>query len=148
MADKKTRQVAIRRLVSTGTMTGQSGLLSALKEEGVGIDQSTLSRDLAELGIKKEGGRYIVPVAPYQGAVEYRGFVLSCEVCGPNLMVVRTGVGQAQAVAVHIDSKKDPSIVGTLAGDDTVFVATGTQRQQRFAQSRLEQWFGKSSGTR
>jgi arginine repressor len=62
--------------------------------------------------------------------------------CGPHLVVVTTDIGQAQAVAVSIDRAGEPAVVATLAGDDTVFVATRSRRTQAVVLRRLEQWFG------
>jgi transcriptional regulator of arginine metabolism len=62
--------------------------------------------------------------------------------CGPNLIVVRTIVGQAQPVALFLDAQQDSSIVATLAGDDTIFVATKNQKTHAVALRRLEAWFG------
>jgi transcriptional regulator of arginine metabolism len=108
------------------------------------VDQSTLSRDLAELGIRKVGGRYAVAIAARVEAngIDYASVVRDFVPCGPNLIVISTQVGQAQPVAVTIDEAGDPSIVGTVAGDDTIFVATKTRKTQAVALRRLEQWFG------
>ena len=62
--------------------------------------------------------------------------------CGPHLIVLRTDTGQAQSVAVAIDERADGSIAGTVAGDDTLLVATKNKKTQTVALRRLEQWFG------
>ncbi len=148
MAAKEDRQATIRRIVRSSRVGTQAQLIKALGKSGMACDQATLSRDLGELGIRKSGGRYVVPTrnkrsqaAVYLSAV-VRGFVG----CGPHLIVVRTAVGQAQPVAVAIDARADPSILATLAGDDTVFVATKNRRSQTVALRRLEQWFGDKHG--
>lgn len=147
MSSKQDRLAAIERVVRSGRASTQQTLLEALRKRRMPVDQSTLSRDLAELGIRKVGGRYVM--ADRNDATEagisrrdyspvVRGFVT----CGPHLIVVTTDTGQAQPVAVAIDEAAEPSIAGTLAGDDTIFVATRTRRTQAVALRRLEQWFG------
>ncbi len=144
MATKQGRQAAIRRIVRSGFVSTQTQLMKALGKLKMACDQATLSRDLGELGIHKSGGRYVVPGRRKGGQVEVdlSAVVESFIGCGPHLIVVRTAVGQAQPVALGIDAKAEPAIVATLAGDDTVFVATKNRRSQTVALRRLEQWFG------
>jgi len=128
-------------------MRTQAALLKKLRAHGVRVDQSTLSRDLEELGIRKSGGVY-APAAPAVAEpgtptpADYAAVVRRFTTCGPHLIVVGTVIGQAQAVAVSIDTANDSSVAGTLAGDDTIFIATRTRRGQVVALRRLQQWFG------
>ena len=62
--------------------------------------------------------------------------------CGPHLAVVFTGVGLAASVAVAIDSQNESAVTATLAGDDTVFIATKSRRAQAVVIRRLKTWFG------
>jgi transcriptional regulator of arginine metabolism len=150
-ATKHDRQQHVRRLVESGRAATQRELRSALRKEGFRADQSTLSRDLAELNVRKVAGRYVMAApgspeaAPGQvaAAVNLAAAVHGFTACGPHLIVVRTAVGQAQPVSVAIDLREDPSIVATLAGDDAIFVATRNRRTQVVALRRLEQWFGE-----
>jgi len=146
VGDKEERLALIRRLVGDRRARTQAELLRNLRSAGQRVDQSTLSRDLLELGIRKAGGRYVLP-----GRVEHAGepqltdlagVVKRYTTCGPHLTVLSTVVGQAQAVAVAIDSATESAIAATLAGDDTVFVATKNRRTQAVALRRLKQWFG------
>lgn len=150
------RQEAIRRILRRHSVGTQDELRAALRRAGQAADQSTLSRDLAELGVRKHGGRYVLPAdngdagrgtasaaasavpAPGHYAALVRGFLP----CGPHLVVLRTAIGQAQPVAVAIDTRADPAIAGTLAGDDVVFLATRSRRAQAVALRRLASWFG------
>lgn len=75
-------------------------------------------------------------------AIDYTSVVRRVESCGPHLIVVRTAVGQAQPVAIAIDAADEASIAGTVAGDDTILVATRNRRSQVVALRRFEQWFG------
>ena len=142
---KIARQKRIRELVRTRSIGGQAQLLQVLRKERLPVNQSTLSRDLAELGIRKIDGRYEMAASD---AGSSRHFDLSPAVrnwttCGPHLVVIRTRTGQAQAVGVAIDAAEDPAIAATLAGDDTLFLATAGRRQQAVALRRLTTWFGE-----
>lgn len=144
MESKQARHEFLLRLVETTAIRTQQGLLDALAAEGATIDQSTLSRDLRELGIRKVDGRYrradVRP--PGEERSTPRSQVLSAVPCGPNLLVLHTRIGQAQPVGVFLDQAGEAAIEGTLAGDDTVFVATKGRRQQEVVLRRLTTWFG------
>lgn len=146
---KPERQEAIRRIVRSQAVATQDQLLAALRKSGIAVNQATLSRDLAEVGIRKTGGRY-VPTTPARALddekIRLAAAVRSFRSCGPHLIVVRTAVGQAQPVALAIDASGDPAFAGTVAGDDTLFVATKNRRSQTVALRRLEQWFGDKHG--
>ncbi|MBU0617328.1 MAG: arginine repressor [Planctomycetes bacterium] len=141
---REARQDAIRRCLKAGVVATQQELLDKLKAKGIRIDQSTLSRDLAELGARKSGGRYVLAETRESGPtqVDYGAAVRSFQPCGPHLIVIRTDVGQAQPVALMIDLANETSVVATLAGDDTIFVATKSSKTQAVALRRLETWFG------
>ena len=144
MATKQSRQLAIRRITRSRAVGTQTQLLTALRTSGVIVNQATLSRDLVELGIRKSRGRYVLTLRRRQErqAVNLSAVVRGFTTCGPHMVVIHTAVGQAQAVAVAIDGANDASVVSTLAGDDTIFVATKSRRTQTVALRRLEQWFG------
>ena len=144
MPAKEDRLTLIQSLVESGDVSTQTELIRALRKKRLTVDQSTLSRDLAELGIRKSGGRYAPPAAAprRQPKVDYSAFVNRFVPCGPHLIVLSTTTGQAQTVAVAIDQANEPAIAASLAGDDTVFVATRNRRSQVVALRRLQQWFG------
>lgn len=144
MADKEHRQRAIVRLIRRERVRTQTKLIGFLHGEGVEVDQSTLSRDLAELRIRKTGGCYVQRATESDDQMEDAGAtaVRWFTTCGPHQIVMRTRIGQAQPVALTIDQKADSSILATLAGDDTVLVATKTARAQTVALRRLKDWFG------
>ena len=143
---REKRQNAIRKIIEQHAVGTQRELLDRLDKKGLPADQSTLSRDLAEIGVRKVNGRYALSAASDAPAADRQpdlspvvnGFVP----CGPHLVVVRTTVGQAQPVSLAIDAAGDPAIVATLAGDDTVFVATRNSKTQAVTLRRLEKWFG------
>jgi transcriptional regulator of arginine metabolism len=144
---KEIRQRAILGLLRESPAATQPELVEKLQSRGIAATQSSVSRDLRELGVPRVGGRYVPPVAeriadeaPPRSAsqAEVEGvarFVRSSKVAGPNLTIVLTTVGAAQPVASAMDRAAWPEVVGTLAGDDTIFVATaGARDQKRFLQ--------------
>jgi transcriptional regulator of arginine metabolism len=104
-----------------------------------------VSRDLRELGVAKAGDHYIVPTAEDVLAVNHFGaianFVLDVRTAGPSLTVVKTTTGTAQSVAVAIDKSNWSEVVGTISGDDTIFLATEDARDQRKLVNRLREIF-------
>lgn len=138
------RQRTIERILRSGAYGTQQELQDALEQAGQAVDQSTLSRDLRVLGVRKVAGRYVLPAEeerPGPG-LDYGAVVRSFVPCGPHLIVIRTEVGQAQPVAVDLDARAEPALLATLAGDDTIFVATKNRKTQAVALGRLEAWFG------
>ena len=146
MADKDRRQAVLAAVVRRGRVRTQRDLRALLRSHGWRVDQSTLSRDLADLGVRKVGGRYLPPERqkPEQapGPQDHAAGVRRFTVCGPHLTVLQTVIGQAQTIAVAMDAVGDPSIAATLAGDDTVFIATKNRRSQTVALRKLKTWFG------
>lgn len=123
---------ALRRV----RVTSQEQVVSLLAERGIEATQSSVSRDFRELGVTKVGGRYIAPPrAPQSGEIDFgeiAQFIRGIRPAGPYLTVVLTQVGTAQTVAFTIDHANWSEIAGTVAGDDTVFIATsGARAQQR-----------------
>lgn len=106
----------LKLLLADERISDQSELLAALAARGHVLTQSTLSRRLKVLGYQKQGGRYTQTGVP--------GFKLvSVTLVAPNLLVLRTAPGFAGALAVRLDANPLPGQAGTIAGDDTVFVA-------------------------
>jgi transcriptional regulator of arginine metabolism len=144
---KEKRLALILDLIARKVGHTQAQLLRNLRAHGYRVDQSTLSRDLAELGIRKQAGQYVL-VTPVEkngspGPSDFSTVVRRFTPCGPHLVVINTVVGQAQPVAVAIDSVSEPAVAATLAGDDTVFVATKNRRTQTVVLRRFKQWFGE-----
>jgi transcriptional regulator of arginine metabolism len=103
-------------LISNERIADQFELQAALAKAGKVVSQPTLSRHLTRLGISKRGGRYAPPGDGSPSA-------LAVLVAPPNLIVLRTKPGFANAVAAVLDYQPLPGQAGTIAGDDTVFVA-------------------------
>jgi transcriptional regulator of arginine metabolism len=136
------RREAVARLLRRGRIGTQEALLSALRREGYRATQATLSRDLARLGARRlsrpEGGAVyeLSDEEADAGLGTLRGLVGSVTANG-SLVVVRTRPGSAPAVARAIDLRRLDEVLGTIAGDDTIFVAPARERGGRALASRL-----------
>ena len=135
---KNVRQRKLLSLIQAKPFATQAELRVSLERAGVPATQSSLSRDLEEMGIVKQRGHYTVPKS--NGAAA-RG-LLSLDLSGENLVVARTEPGHASAVAVEIDGAALEEIVGTLAGEDTIFVAVRDPKAQRAAVKKIWDLFG------
>lgn len=127
-------------------MRNQDELVKVLRKQGFEATQSSVSRDLRELGVAKAGDRYILP-AQDAGVVNnpfaaVARFVLEIKTAGTSLTVLKTTTGTAQSVAVNIDSSDWPEVVGTISGDDTIFIATDEPKDQKKLRERLRGIFG------
>src|SRR5438094_6383974 len=140
LARKHHRQQALVRLVSQQKLATQQDLVRALKGAGFDATQATVSRDIVELGLVKVARdglhAYAAPAAaaPGGGQERLRRFCEDYPVEGAlaaNLVVLRSLPGTANALAAAIDASRLDEVVGTLAGDDTVFLAASTERHAR-----------------
>lgn len=136
------RQRALRTLLERRRIGRQSELVELLVDRGHTATQSSVSRDLKELGAVKIEGSYRLPspIADDTDEVQRTTFalLLGHAAAGDNLLVVRTPPGAAQIVAAAVDALKLPDLVGTLAGDDTIFMATAGRSQQRRLAATLD----------
>src|SRR5258708_2671684 len=139
------RRNAIVRLLRGGVVRKQDDLVHLLKRDGYEVTQSSVSRDLRDLGVLKASGRYVMPPDEITRANGDFGmlaqFVRQIRSAGPCLIIVRTTIGAAQSVAVAIDKAEWPEAVGTISGDDTIFIATDDQRAQSKLVERLRTTF-------
>ncbi len=134
------RRETLRRIIREGDIGRQAELVRRLKRAGHAVTQSSVSRDLRDLGVAKVGDRYVLAedaAAPVANLAAVAAFVQEVVSAGPNLSVVRTTIGSAQSVALAIDRARWPQVVGTISGDDTIFIATATARAQRTVLDRL-----------
>ncbi|HET9438374.1 MAG TPA: arginine repressor, partial [Gaiellaceae bacterium] len=126
------RQNAILELVRERSLSTQAEVASALKENGFEVVQTTVSRDIAELGLVKvraPSGRLVyAPPGTTDGdrlralGAAMRRYAITVEAAG-TLVVVTTPSGYANALAQAMDEASHPAIAGTIAGDNTIFVA-------------------------
>jgi transcriptional regulator of arginine metabolism len=145
-ADQLERRQAVVRILRSGVVHRQEDLVRLLRAEGYDVTQSSISRDLRDLGVLKASGRYVLPpdeITRTQGDFAMLAqFVRGMRRAGPSLTVLRTTIGAAQSVAVAIDRAEWPEVSGTLSGDDTIFIATASQRAQEQLLERLQALFG------
>jgi transcriptional regulator of arginine metabolism len=134
--NRRERQSAILELVRERVLSTQAEVASALRESGFEVVQTTVSRDIAELGLVKvraPSGRLVyAPPGATDGdrlralGAAMRRYAMTVEPAGA-LVVVTTPSGYANALAQAIDEAGHPAIVGTIAGDNTIFAATRDQ---------------------
>jgi transcriptional regulator of arginine metabolism len=139
LMSRRKRQEKLLALVQARRITTQQKLLHLLERAGVPATQSSVSRDLEELGIVKHRGFYRLPQAP-DGASA--AGLLSLVSAGDCMLVARCEPGLASAVAVEIDRARISEIAGTVAGDDTILVALFKPNQQRIATRKIWEVFG------
>jgi transcriptional regulator of arginine metabolism len=139
------RRGAIVRLLRAGQIRKQTDLVHMLKKAGHDVTQSSVSRDLRDLGVLKASGRYVLPPDELTRSNGDFGtlaqFVRQLRRAGPAITVLRTTIGAAQSVAVAIDRAEWPEVAGTLSGDDTIFIATADARAQQELIGRLRALF-------
>ncbi len=136
----QSRREAIRQLLSHGPAETQASLVAALEAQGFAATQSSVSRDLRELGAVKTASGYELPATSVDGdehMAAVAGLLRETHPAGPNLLVVRTGIGAAQRVALALDRSNWPGMVGTIAGDDTIFIATESAVAQKNLVTRI-----------
>lgn len=134
-ATMEKRQKAILAILRSRRVGRQAELVRLLRDRGIRATQSSISRDLQQLGITKLGEGYRQLGEPtgenQRDAALLAEFVREIRTAGGNLTVVRTAEGAAQRVALFLDRSGWPEIVGTVSGDDTIFVATRGGGEQR-----------------
>lgn len=135
---KKERQDAITDLIRAGGIGTQEELLEKLQTGGVSVTQSSVSRDLVELGIVKASGLYALP----ETRVDANPFGLEkIETAGNNLLVAKCALGLASAACVKLDAAEILGIVGTIAGEDTIFIAVKDAKAQKIVVKKVWEIF-------
>jgi len=144
-AEQLERRAAIVRILREGLVRRQQDLVRLLKKAGHEVTQSSVSRDLRDLGVLKASGRYVLPPDELSRAngdfATLAQFVRQLRRAGPSITVLRTTIGAAQSVAVAIDRAEWPEVAGTISGDDTIFIATASTRAQAALIARLRALF-------
>jgi len=148
---KTQRQGVILELVDDEPLHSQEQLRRRLRKRGIAATQATISRDIQMLGLVKRAGdgAYQRPgadaanPATTQTALERAAaeFLQHAERVR-QLVVLRTGAGQAQPLALAIDRARLPEAVGTIAGDDTILVIARDDRRAAALVRRLEEYAG------
>lgn len=136
---KNYRQGQILKLIRSKKITTQEELARELRAEGIEATQVTLSRDIRELGLAKtaDGYREILPdSAGAELATVITEFLLDVRLA-QNIIVLKTSAGNANSLAVALDSEEWPEVAGTVAGDDTIFLACWDEQRAKAVQERL-----------
>lgn len=131
--DKKNRHAAILRLISENEVETQNALQQLLSSEGINVGQATLSRDIRELSLVKRPNEDDV-LCYYSGLesanVEYSGIFAQSVISmdhAQNIVVLKCRAGLANAAGAVIDNVGFPTVMGSIAGDDTVFILTKSE---------------------
>lgn len=135
---KGARQNVIKDLIRAGEIATQEELSALLEKRGIAATQSSVSRDLDELGITKVGGFYALP--EMRSAANVFG-LRKLDTAGNNLIVAKCELGLASAVCVQIDAAEIKEIAGTIAGEDTIFIAVKDAKAQKAAVRKIWEIF-------
>lgn len=146
-AEQSQRRETIRRLLADAPAITQQSLVDGLTALGVVATQSSVSRDLREMGAVKTARGYELPDHATSNDDQFAGvagLLRDMRPAGPNLLVIRTGIGAAQRVALALDRCEWPEMVGNIGGDDTVFVATESGTKQKSLIARIDRAIARS----
>ena len=139
---KQDRQMKIQELLAAESLFSQEQLLTRLESYGIEVTQTTLSRDLSELGVMKGPEGYVIGDKTAAQPALQRFLVNNpVEILqAQNMVVLKTKPGYAPMLGLELDQAKLDSAIGTLAGDDTVFIATASNTVAKSLCERLSQW--------
>ncbi|QOJ13574.1 MAG: arginine repressor [Planctomycetia bacterium] len=149
MIPKAERQKVLLTIVRNHRPANQHEIVALMRRSGWKVTQASVSRDVHELGVVKANGHYAVlndlPAGPASAAAaeqaqRMRGLITGASAVGSHLLVVRTVVGAASTVAAAVDDQHLREAVGTLAGDDTIFVAVRSRTAQTRVLNVLRSW--------
>lgn len=123
---KNRRQQIILEIISEQTVSTQEELISFLEQKGIKTTQATLSRDIQQLSLVKQRDergiiKYTLPVSAVKEKTLFQEAVLSVDYA-MNTIVLKCRAGMAQGTCAAIDSVNHEGVVGTIAGDDTIFI--------------------------
>lgn len=138
--DKEERQKNLLKVLKTQRVSNQTDLVSILQKKGIPCTQASVSRDLAELRIIKVDGVYKSQEIKTRIGGGLVG-AITIDRAGDHLIVIKGGPGSAQAAALVIDRAQITGIVGTVAGDDTIFIAVKSLDDQRAVIKQLHKIF-------
>lgn len=142
--NKTLRQKKIRELVENNEVSGQQELLGLLDEAGIKIAQATLSRDFADMGIIRtrtsEGNyRLVVPEESQENIIrELVGMEVLSVAANETAIIISTLPGRAHGVGSFLDRLRNPEILGTIAGDDTVLVIPASVKKISSVKSYIQ----------
>jgi transcriptional regulator of arginine metabolism len=142
---KRLRHNAILDIIRSGQIASQEELMHGLKARQIEVSQSTLSRDIQELRLAKTAGVYTVvdaesTIKPSDDGARriIREFLIDVAIAN-NIVVVKTGPGHASTVSQAIDEAGWPEAIGSIAGDNTVFVVARTEKEGKKLERRIRE---------
>ena len=141
---KRERQRKIQELIKSHRISTQQELVDMLVRHKIEATQSSVSRDIVELKLTKVNGYYVTADSLQLAVLP----TIELDTAGDNLIVLKTNIGQAQPSALKIDGANIKEIAGTLAGDDTVFIAVKNHADQRGAMKAIAKLFAVSARVR
>ena len=132
--NKQRRHLAIKQIISHQAISSQDELCRALEKAGFEVTQATLSRDMKELGIARVHSadriRYVLNVeSEERRLMPLIGYEIESIDANESMIVVKTLPGRAQGVAEIIDNMRHPAVLGTLAGDNTIFITPASVKK-------------------
>jgi transcriptional regulator of arginine metabolism len=139
--EQKSRHATIVQILTAHNISSQVELAKMLKEKNFNVTQSSVSRDLKDLKITKVDGFYRFtanPIVDNSSINEIKEHIKQVNHAGPNILLLKTSVGAAQRVATIIDHLSLSEVIGTISGDDTIFIATKNLTDQKIISQRLE----------
>lgn len=149
---KSKRHSAILEIIENRDIETQEELIASLKDAGFNVTQATVSRDIRELKLTKamtgySKYKYVMSPASERGEHHVYSSTLAASVvsvdCAMNLVVIKTYPGMAQAVAAGVDAMEISGVMGCVAGDDTLFLATGSIEDADAAADEIERIIGR-----
>ncbi len=143
MRKRTQRQEAIRTIVRRERVKTQRDLVTFLKKEGFACTQATVSRDIADMGLKKlpEGAYVLAEDIHLQRMIAE---LVESVVRSQQLVLVKTTQGGGQGVAAALDAAHLDEIVGTIAGDDTILIVTDNESDADTVRAGIEKFRGRS----
>jgi transcriptional regulator of arginine metabolism len=139
---KKKRQNLIKEIISRNSVSTQEELLSYLEKNNMTVTQATVSRDISEMNLIKvrdDNNRLVYSLPTENPPVSVQSSVLHTDHAG-NTVVIRCRSGMASALCAEIDARHYPDVVGTIAGDDTIFILL---RSEELAAEFIKRNFGE-----
>ena len=142
---KNSRHDAILNIIRENKIRTHESLVEELAKVGIYVTQATVSRDIKELGVVKipdsEGSIYAVSARWDNPLRKFAGEIVAVSEAG-NLVIIRTNPGMASAVAAAVDKEMHDEIAGSIAGDDTIFIAVESISVAGEITEKLNRYFG------
>jgi transcriptional regulator of arginine metabolism len=145
MVTKRARQGRILEIVRKQAVRSQEELAALLQRDGIEATQATLSRDFRELGLVKGRDGYQVSDEPHTAPSDdllrraLKQYVIRTGVSG-NILMIRTSPGNAHSIGVVLDAAQWPEVLGTIAGDDTIFVLLQSARLSKKVLGKIREF--------